>query len=212
MRFATGRLDLHDLVEDLAMATGEEGAAVDHHVHLARSRRHRAARVGEFVRERGAPRGNAVATDATATGLPRSAVDGDLDEIGIDADGRAGRQFGMTREGAPGLAAERPHLARRVHSLERREIGHRDDHLEALPLGRPLDRARRELGDARLESDRIDRRHPELGLWSWRRVGPELCRRPRRLSTSGGRRRAVRRSFRESSISPCRRRARRRGR
>ncbi len=37
MRVAAGFLHLHDLVVDLRVPAGEEGAAVDHHVHLVRT-------------------------------------------------------------------------------------------------------------------------------------------------------------------------------
>ena len=69
MRVAAGLFHRDDFVEDLADAAGEKRAAVDHHVDLVGSgARPPHGHPCNFTLSDARPDGNAVATEATATG------------------------------------------------------------------------------------------------------------------------------------------------
>ena len=104
------------------------------------------------------PDGNAVATDATLTPLPREALLRDRHEVRVDADGGDRRHARVGRVGPDRLRAERRDLARRVLALERRQVAAADRELERPELRLALDAALRELAGARLDRDLVDRR------------------------------------------------------
>ena len=153
---AAGLLHLHDLVVDLGVAAGEEGAAVDHHVDLVGAELDRLAHVGELDRERrlaGRERGRDRRHLDRRAAEPRH---GGRDEVRIDADRRDRRDRRVDGVGADRLRAQRRDLAGRVGALERRQVHHPDRELERLQLRLLLDRALRQRRRALFERDRVD--------------------------------------------------------
>ena len=106
------------------------------------------------------PDGNPVATLATLTVEPLSASFASATSAGIDAHRGDGRDRRVARLRAHRLDAHRPDLARRVLSLEGRQVHHRDRELERPQLRRLLDRAALERIDALLDADLVDRGDP----------------------------------------------------
>src|SRR5690606_35765284 len=111
-----------DLVEDLAVAAGEEGAAVDHHVDLVGAGGDRGGGLGDLDLQRrlAGREGGGDTGDADAgTGEFRG---GGGDQGRVDADRRHRRALRVGRVGPLRLGAERPHLAGRVRALQRGEV------------------------------------------------------------------------------------------
>ena len=128
-----------DLVEDLLVVPGEEGAAVDHHVHLVGAGRDRVLHVGQLdvqagpaAGERG---GDAGHVHAAALQFGRR----DVGQVRVHADGGDHRRGRVGGVGALGLGAQRADLARRVLALQRGQVDHRDRGVERPLLGRGLD-------------------------------------------------------------------------
>ena len=124
-------LDRRDLVVHLAVAAGEERAAVDHHVDLGAPASTASAVSASFTSREDRPDGNAVATAATPTAAAPQRLDGDAREVGVDADRRDRRHVGVLGIGTAGLRAQRGDLARGVGALERRQVDHRDRQVDA---------------------------------------------------------------------------------
>ena len=165
MRGAAGLLHPHDLVVDLRVAAGEERAPVDHHVDLVGAGRDDLLDLAQLHveralagRERGRDGGDVHAAAA-------SALDGDRNQVRVDADRGAGGHARIGGIGVDRLRRERRDLAGRVGALERGQVDAADGELERLELRLLLDRALRERGGALLERDRIhgaDPREPRL--------------------------------------------------
>ena len=143
---SAGVPDGGDLVEDLLVAPGEEGAAVDHHVHLVGAGRNRVPHVGQLdvqagpaAGERG---GDAGHVDAAALQFGRR----DVSQVRVHADGGDHRRGRVGGVGALGLGAQRADLARRVLALQRGQVDHRDRGVERPSLGRGLDGPARQHG------------------------------------------------------------------
>src|SRR4029079_12293411 len=88
VRVTAGFLHLDDLVVDLRVAAGEEGAAVDHHVDLVGAESDRLANIGELHRERRLAGRERRGDRGDLDGRTTEARDGDRNEIRVDADGR----------------------------------------------------------------------------------------------------------------------------
>ena len=101
-----------DLVDDLRVAAGEEGAAVDHHVDLVRAELERPAHVVELHLDRRLPRRERRRDGGDLDRRARERRAGDADEVRVDAHGRHGRDGAVGRVGPPRLRAERRDLAR----------------------------------------------------------------------------------------------------
>ena len=160
MRLAGRLLDLDDLLEDRQVVAGQEGAAVDDHVDLVGAGLDRRADLGDLdVAERLARR----EPRRDAGDLDRRALERVLrlgDERRVDAHRGDGRDRRVARLRAHRLDAHRPDLARRVLSLEGRQVHHRDRELERPHLRRLLDRAPLERIDPLLDADLVDRGDP----------------------------------------------------
>ena len=160
---AAGLLHGGDLVEDQAVAAGEERAAVDDHVDLVGAGRDRLRRVGELDLERGAAarerRGDGGDRDEAVVGVAvRGAerLDRERHHVAVDADGGDAGRRGVRGVGVHRLRDERAHLAGGVGALERRQVDELDDAVERPLLGARLDRAGAEPGGALLEADGVD--------------------------------------------------------
>ena len=156
MRGPAGLLHLDDLVVDLRVAAGEEGAAVDHHVDLVGAELDGLAHVGELDRER---RLAGRERRRHRRHLHAGAVEPRLrggDEVRVDADGGNGRYGRIDRVGPQRLRAEGGDLAGRVGALERRQVHHPHGEVVRLQLRVLLDRALGERGGALLERDGVD--------------------------------------------------------
>src|SRR5579863_5090441 len=164
-----------DLVIHQLVVPGQEGAAVDDHVHLVGARLDRVPGVGQLdlhagpaAGERG---GHAGHVDAGPLDLGRREVS----EVWVDADRgdlRCGRVGGI---GAFGLGADGPHLARRVLALQRGQVDHRDGHVERPLLGRGLDRPAGEHGRPGLRPDLVHAGQPVQELpQRGARSGPDV--------------------------------------
>ena len=157
---AAGLLDGDDLVVHLAVAAGEEGAAVDHHVDLAGARVDGERGVGQLDRQRRPARrerrGHRRDDDAGAA----QPLDRHAGEVGVDADRGDRRDVGVVGVGPHGLRAQRPDLAGRVGALQRGQVDHGDGHVDGLQLGGLLDRAGGEHGRAALQPDLVDAGQP----------------------------------------------------
>src|SRR5579875_2633442 len=169
--------DRGDLVVDGLVGPGQEGAAVDHHVDLVRARRDRRLHVGELdvqagtaAGERGGDAGHA---HAAALQLGR----GDVHEVRVHADGGDLRRGRVGRVGAPGLGAQRPHLARGVLALQRGQVDHRDGGVERPALGRGLDRPAGQRGRPRLRPHPV---HPGQAVQGAPQVDPDISGRGHR--------------------------------
>ena len=117
MRGAAGFLRGGDFVEDAVVISGEELAAVDHHVDFVRAIARGAAHFLEFQFQRhqtgrkcGRDRGDFYA------GIAEEAFRG-ADEIGINADGGAGRHLVARVHRLHRFAAEERDFSRRIFSL-----------------------------------------------------------------------------------------------
>ncbi len=120
-----------------------------------------AARTSAILMSRNVwPDGNPVATLATLTVEPLERVLRLGDERRVDAHRGDGRDRRVARLRAHRLDAHRPDLARRVLSLEGRQVHHRDRELERPQLRRLLDRAPLERIDPLLDADLVDRGDP----------------------------------------------------
>ena len=157
MRLATGFLHLHDLVVDLRVATREEGATVDDHVHLIRAELDDDTGLVDLElcrrlpgRKRGRHRRDLHAASGKA--FLRS-----FDEVRVETDCRNRRHRRVQRIGPHRLRAQRRDLARRVLALEGGQIHHPDREVERLQLGLALDRPLRERRGALLERHGVDR-------------------------------------------------------
>ena len=167
VRPAAGLLDGHDLLEDLAVLPGQEGAAVDHHVDLVRAGGHGVRGVRELDPQRGASAGerggdrrdrDEPVIRIAVGGAER--VDRRRHHVAVDAhrgDARRGRVAGIGRHR---LGDERADLAGGVGALERREVDELDDAVEGPGLRAGLDRSGGETGGALLEPDGVDAREP----------------------------------------------------
>ena len=153
---AAGLLDRDDLVEDLEVAAGEEGAAVDDHVDLVGAGGDGVPGVGELDRQAGpaARERGRDAGDVDAAAAQR--LDGDRDHVGVDADRGDLRGGRVGRVGPQRLGAQRADLARGVLPLQRGEVDHRDRQVDRPRLGRGLDRPGAERGGAGLGADLVD--------------------------------------------------------
>ncbi len=156
MRAAAGRLDGPDLVEDLPIAAGQEGSAVDHHVDLVGARRHGELHVGEFHRERRAAgrKGRRHRGDPDAGAFHGAHRGGG--HVGVDADRRDLRSVGAVRIGTAGLGAERPDLAFGVGAFQGGQVDHRDRGVDRPALGGLLDAPGREAGGPLIQPDLVD--------------------------------------------------------
>ena len=157
VRVAARLFHPHDLVVDLRVTTGEERAAVDHHVDLVGAELDRAADVRHLDvrrvlagREARRHRGDAHARALETLARRRH-------EVRVHADRGAARDRRVARVRPHRLRAERGDLARRVGALERRQVGRADRELEREHLRVALDRPLRERAGALLERDRVDR-------------------------------------------------------
>ena len=103
------------------------------------------------------PLGKAVATEATWTPRIAEKQPRGTDEIWVNADRGAARHAVARVDRLHGFAAEVGHFARRVFSLERREVHHRDDQLQPCEFRRRLDAAFGEGSGAFLDHHLIDR-------------------------------------------------------
>src|SRR5580704_5586461 len=146
-----------DLVVDQLIVPGQEGAAVDDHVHLVGAGLDRVPGIGQLDLQAGTAAGerggHAGHVDAGPLDLGRRQVS----KVRVDADRgdlRRGRVGGI---GAFGLGADGPHLARCVLALQRGQVDHRDGHVERPLLGRGLDRPAGERGRPGLRPDLV---HP----------------------------------------------------
>ena len=205
VRLAAGLLHADDLVVDLRVAAGEEGAAVDHHVDLVGAVLDHPAHLVELRlerrlagRERGRDRGDLDAAVAQA-------LDRGRDHVRVDAERGDRRHARVRRVGSHGLRGERRDLARRVGALERRQVGHPHRELEREDLRLLLDAALRERGGALLERDLVDRPDPRQ---------PRLERKLEAGRERGGLRHGAECSpgAAASRVAPGRRRGRCRGR
>ena len=182
-----GRTPLHrdDLVEDLEVATGQEGAAVDDHVDLVGAGRDRVAGVGELDVHRGPARGESGrhGSDWTRSrrAPPSRSTPCRRTRRPRPPGGRSGR-----RVGAPGLRGERADLAGvsgprawsgrpsgwrgRGERLRRRldrtgpETGGASAPTWSTP-GRPCRNRRSEASDPVTSSTRTRARSPDRGGW-----------------------------------------------
>src|SRR3990170_678142 len=158
-------LDLAHLLIDLRVVPGEEGAAVDDHVHL----------VGAELDD---PRGfRDLEVSGRLAGWERRGDRGDLHPAPgeplarVRHEGRVDTDCGDRRHGQVGgigperLRAERRRLPRGVRPFERREVAHADGEIEREELRLALDRALREGRRPLLGPDLVDRadaRQPRL--------------------------------------------------
>src|SRR5690606_25173003 len=136
-----GLLDRADLLVDLEVVAGEEGAAVDDHVDLGGAVGDGAAGVGELGLQRGPAggEGGGVRGDADAAAAQR--LHRYRDQVGVDADRGGRRRGGVGGVGAAGLGGQRPDLARGVGALQRGQVDHADGQVDRGGLGGGLDRA-----------------------------------------------------------------------
>ena len=165
MRLAARLLHADDLVVDLRVAAGQEGAAVDDHVDLVRAHRDRVLDIPELDVERRLPRGERRGDGGDLDPGTAKLFDRSRHEVRVDADCGDRGDARVGRIGSHGLRADRSDLPRRVGALEGRQVHHPDRQVEREELGVLLDRALRERCGALLDADLVDRadaRQPRL--------------------------------------------------
>jgi hypothetical protein len=130
VRFADRLLDLDDLVVDLRVAAGQEGAAVDHHVDLVGAELDHALCLGHLEVGRALARRKGRRDGGDFDAAVADSLAGRLNEVRVDTD-RGDRGDTRVRRVRPDrLRGERRDLAERVGSLERGQIHHPDGEIE----------------------------------------------------------------------------------
>ena len=140
-----GLLDRGDLVEHLAVAAGQERAAVDHHVDLGRRRpRPRSSVSASLTSHAGAAAtGTRWRRAATLTPDARAAASTAVATMsGYTQTAATCGHVGALRVGPARLRAQRAHLAGGVGALQRGQVDHRDRQVDGRQLRRLLDRLR----------------------------------------------------------------------
>lgn len=156
MRRSARRLDGPDLIEHLAVATGEERTPVDHHVHLARARPDREFHVGELHLPRGAPRGERRGHGRDTDSGTRQRLDRRRGQIRVHAHRGDRWCLRAVRVGATGLGAQCADLALGVGAFERGEVDHPDRGVDRPQFRGLLDAPGAEPGGALLQTDLVD--------------------------------------------------------
>lgn len=161
-RFAAGpgaRLaDRDDLLVDLAVVTGEEGAPVDHHVDLVGAVGDGLAGVGELGFQGCPPGGEGGGHRRHGHRAAAQGVHGHGHEIGVDADGGHLRDVTVLRVGPTGLRGQGAYLPGGVGSLQRGQVDHPDGQVDGVCLGGGLDRAGGQSGGAGTGAHLVDAR------------------------------------------------------
>ena len=154
---AAGRPGGDDLVVDVEVAAGQEGAAVDDHVDLVGAGLDGGPGVGQLDVERRPARGEGGGDRGDVDAGAGQRLDRHRHEVAVDADGGDRRARGVRRVGAAGLGAQGPHLAGRVLALQRGEVDHaRSARSRANSLGGGLDRPGGEPRGPGLDADLVD--------------------------------------------------------
>ena len=204
MRVPAGLLDGDDLLEDVEVAAGQEGAAVDDHVDLVGAVGDGVLHVGDLHRAAGAAAGERGGDggDVEAGALQRLA--GDAGEVAVDADGRDRRAGRVAGVGPLGLGGQGADLAGGVGALQRGQVDHRDRGVDRPGLRRRLDRAGAEHRDAGLGADLVDAGQAvQEGAEGRVGAGDVVVRRQRRCQSTRARHRAARRGRARGSCGHC---------
>src|SRR5688500_18712676 len=139
VRLPAGFPDRHDFVEDVEVAAGEEGAAVDDHVDLVGAVGHRVPDVGERDPPAGPAAGEGGGDGGDVDPAAGQGLLRDAGEVAVDADRGDRRARGVGRVGTAGLGGQAADLARGVGALERGQVDHRDRGVDRPRLGGGLD-------------------------------------------------------------------------
>ncbi len=141
MRAGAGFPDGGDFVGHARVLASEEGSAVDHHVDLVGALGARHADIVEPDRQRGGAAGECRGYGGDLDRRAANAGFRGADQAGINADRGAAGSAVARRKRRNGFAAEIGDFSRRVFSLERGEVHHRENNFEALALCARLDAA-----------------------------------------------------------------------
>ena len=156
MGVPAGLLHGHDLLVDVEVAAGQEGAAVDDHVDLVGAVGDGVLHVGDLDGPAGAPAGERGGDGGDVDPAVAERLPGDAGEVAVDADRGDLGGVRVAGVGTAGLGGQRADLAGGVRALERGQVDHRDRRVDGPGLRRGLDRPRAEHGDAGLGAHLVD--------------------------------------------------------